>query len=297
MKRDTELTDVGAHDVQVAGALAERVAARFAPLPQVAAITLSGSLRSGGGDSASDVDIYVYGDGDALLEARHAIARDLAAPEAHIAIDERFWGPGDAWVDAATGINVDLIYFSPQWMEDQVARVLDRHEASVGYSTCFWHNVLTSRLLHDRDGWYAGLKQHAEQPYPDALRRAVFAMNYPILRNSPSSYRQQIDLAIRRRDRVSVSHRVAALLASYFDILFALNRAPHPGEKRLVQKASALSLLPARMAEQVETLIVGVGAPWEAQRTLEHVDALVDALDAVMPAEVDRSPGITGAER
>ena len=276
------MTDVGTHDMQVIGALAERVAARFALLPQVAAITLSGSLRSGGGDSASDVDIYVYADGDALLEARHAIAREFAAPEAHFAIDERFWGPGDAWVDGATGISVDLIYFSPQWMEDQIARVLERHEASVGYSTCFWHNVLTSRLLHDRDGWYTQLKQRAEQPYPDALRGAVFAMNYPILRDSPSSYRQQIDLAIRRRDRVSVSHRVAALLASYFDILFALNRTPHPGEKRLVQKASALPLLPERMAEQVETLIVGVGAPWEAQRTLEHIDTLVDALSVIL---------------
>jgi hypothetical protein len=29
---------------------------------------------------------------------------------------------------------------------------------------------------------------------------------------------------------VSLNHRTAALLASYFDVLFALNRVHHPGD-------------------------------------------------------------------
>ena len=143
--------------------LARRVARRFAALPQVVAVALGGSQAAGSEDSRSDVDLYVY----ARREVPLAFRRSLAGPGAEI--DNRFWEPGDEWTDRATRFAVDVMYRSPRWIEDQLDRVLVRHEASVGYSTCFWYNVQHSRALYDRDGWYRGLQLRARVSYPCLL--------------------------------------------------------------------------------------------------------------------------------
>jgi hypothetical protein len=112
--------------------------------------------------------------------------------------------------------------------------VLVRHEPSLGYSTCFWHTIRGGLALHDPDGWLAALKVRAAVPYPDALRAAIVARNRAALRGFPSAWEVQVGKAERRGDLVAANHRVAGLLASCFDIVFAVNRVPHPGEKRLL---------------------------------------------------------------
>ena len=48
-----------------------------------------------------------------------------------------------------------------------------------------------------------------------------------------------------------------ALVASYFDILFAFNRMSHPGEKRLIEQAARLCpRLPRNMAAQMESVLL-----------------------------------------
>jgi hypothetical protein len=166
------------------------------------------------------------------------------------------------------------MYRSPKWIEDQLDRVLLRHEASVGYSTCFWFNVLHSAALVDREGWYQNLQQKSREPYPEKLRQAIVAKNWPILRRNQSAYRHQIELALARDDAFSIHHRVTALLASFFDIWFALERAPHPGEKRL------LTHLPETWSRLVRNVLDS-----RPIMLLEAIDALLDPLDARLHSE------------
>ena len=58
------------------------------------------------------------------------------------------------------------------------------------------------------------------------------------------SFLYQVDKAVERNDLISINHRTTELLASYFDIIFALNEKLHPGEKRLLDHTKDLSILP-----------------------------------------------------
>jgi hypothetical protein len=60
------------------------------------------------------------------------------------------------------------------------------------------------------------------------------------------------------------------MLNSYFDVLFALNKELHPGEKRSLSYARALALQPEHMKEDVEALL--------QERRPGHVQKIVERL-------------------
>jgi hypothetical protein len=254
------------------------VAREFASLPQVEAVVLAGSRMSEFPDGDSDVDLYVYVTADVPLAERARIA----AGSPHAEIGNATWEPGDEWIDADTGTPVDVMFREVWWIEEQLDRVLVQHQASVGYSTCFWYNVLHSKALFDHTGWFEALQWSAQVKYPAELRRAIIAKNYPLLRRNQSSYLRQIELAAKRNDPVSVNHRVAALLASYFDVLFAVNELPHPGEKRLLQHAALCAKLPLEMERDVWGVAAAVGNG----SVVARMNDLVNGLDQLLRKEV-----------
>jgi len=242
------------------------LARRFGEIESVQAVVVAGSRGAGSADVQSDFDIYVY----ASNEIPHAFRRALLGDAAEI--DNRFWEPGDETIDGS-GRRIDIMYRSPQWIEDQLDRILVRHQASIGYTTCFWFNVLHSQPLFDR-GWFADFHKRINIEYPEALRRAIVAKNWPILRHNQSSYRRQIELALERNDAVSVQHRTTALLASFFDVWFALERRPHPGEKRL------LTHLPPEWGLRVRGILGSRDAG-----IVDAIDQLLDPLDSRLKKE------------
>lgn len=254
----------------------------FAALPQVQAIGLGGSLHAALNDAASDIDLYVFTRADVPLLAREAIVAQMGGAS-RADLNLNYWGPGNEWYDAATGIEIDVVYFDGEWMTAQVARVLQDCAPSVGYSTCFVATIAGLQVLHDPEGFLAALKAQAAQPYPEPLRRAIVAYNHPMLRGIIPSYFGQIEKALRRDDRVSLNHRVAALLASYFDIVFAVNRRWHPGEKRLLQQVEQCARLPRNCRADVHAVLAAAGSA--DPDLLLHVNALLDGLDARLREE------------
>jgi hypothetical protein len=258
------------------------IAQAFGTIPTVIAVALAGSLTSSFSDIKSDFDFYVYAKPDIPIDARESITRRLGKPEP-IEINNQFWETGDEWIDARTGRGVDITYRWPDWIEEQLGRVIDQHQASTGYTTCFWYNINVSEALYDPSGWFAKIKARADQPYPEPLRRAIIAKNYPILRKNISSYSHQLDKAIARRDLISINHRIAALMASYFDILFAVNRVLHPGEKRLLDfTVRYCSNLPEHIEADVRELLDAAAMP---RRIPSAIDTLVDHLDMLLVTE------------
>jgi hypothetical protein len=147
-------------------------------------------------------------------------------------IGNTFWELEDD-VTLLDGIDMDIIYRNLEDFARGIASVVDDCTAWNGYTTCMWHNLITSRILFDRTGRLQKLQARYQIPYPQKLKENIIARNMNLLSGMLPSFDTQIQKAENRGDLVSVNHRVTEFLASYFDILFALNEMTHPGEKRM----------------------------------------------------------------
>ena len=95
------------------------------------------------------------------------------------------------------------------------------------------------------------------------------------------AYRVQIDKAVKRRDLVSMNHRVSAFMESYFDILFALNKQTHPGEKRLIELCKAnCAILPENFEENLYALFYDLYAA--PDRVQGDIAAIIGKLQKIL---------------
>ena len=91
------------------------------------------------------------------------------------------------------------------------------------------------------------------------------------------SYLAQMKAAIARDDLINLNHRVAVWIASYSDILFAVNRRYHPGEKRLLVYMQGLPDLPEGAVEDVPRLCALAGSL--SSLIIEQVSGMLSRLD------------------
>ena len=224
-------------------------------LPQVEAIALGGSRATGRSDEKSDYDVYVYITDTISETQRRNILTNYCS---YMEIGNSFWELEDD-VTLANGIDMDIIYRNLADFEKMVSSVVTDCNSWNGYTTCMWHNLITSRILIDKNGNLRQLQEKFRIPYPPQLKANIVSNNMNLLSGMLPSFDTQIRKAERRGDLVSVNHRVTEFLASYFDIIFALNEMTHPGEKRMQQICSAeCSILPNHFDENLHKLFDGM---------------------------------------
>lgn len=224
-------------------------------LSQVEAIALGGSRATGRNDEKSDYDVYVYLDGPVEEARRREILTKYCR---YMEIGNSFWELEDD-VTLTDGIDMDIIYRNLDDFARGIASVVDDCTAWNGYTTCMWHNLITSGILYDRNGKLKQLQMRYQIPYPRKLKENIIANNLKLLSGMLPSFDGQIQKAENRGDLVSVNHRVTEFLASYFDILFALNEMTHPGEKRMQQIcAKECKILPEHFDSNLNRLFDGM---------------------------------------
>jgi hypothetical protein len=224
-------------------------------LPQVEAIALGGSRATGRNDEKSDYDVYIYLDGPVEEARRREILGKYCR---YMEIGNSFWELEDD-VTLTDGIDMDIIYRNLDDFARGIASVVDDCTAWNGYTTCMWHNLITSRILFDRSGKLSQLQKKYQIPYPKKLKENIISNNRKLLSGMLPSFDTQIRKAEIRGDLVSVNHRITEFLASYFDLLFALNEMTHPGEKRMQQICTTeCEILPEHFNENLNRLFAAM---------------------------------------
>ncbi|WP_314084104.1 DUF4037 domain-containing protein [uncultured Gemella sp.] len=181
-------------------------------------------------------------------------------------LENQFWEVEDNCT-LSDEIDIDIIYRNINDFENNIENVVEKHQASNGYTTCFWHNLKNSKVLYDPHKEFHNLQERFEVPFPEELKENIISKNFRLLTGNLPSYDKQIIKVFDRGDFVSVNHRIAAFIESYFDIIFAINELTHPGEKRMILYAKEHSkILPKDFEENMNELLNSMGS------TLEHVE-------------------------
>lgn len=233
----------------------------FSNLAQVEAIALGGSRAGEVFDEKSDYDIYLYCTGEVTEAEKRPILEKYCS---YLELSNHFWELEDN-CRLKNGIDMDILYRNLDDFVMDVASVVEQKNARNGYTTCMWHNLCTCKIVYDANGRLAEAKRRFSVPYPQELKRNIIDRNCKLLYAYMPAYSDQIRKAVKRNDLVSMNHRTAAFMESYFDVIFALNEQTHPGEKRLIRLAKErCAILPNHFEENIQKLYSNLFANPEA---------------------------------
>ena len=227
----------------------------FQSFPQIRAIAIGGSGTNKTSDNLSDIDVYVFVESDIPVQQRENIVKRFSSK---FEVGGEYFGSGDEfWVDKLN-LQFDVMYWNVNWFENIVDNIWFKHYPSNSYTTAFLFTLKNFEIIFDSDNWLLNLQNSIKTEYPKELKQNIIKRNIMLMKDKPfASYYEQIEKAIKRNDIVSTNHRIAAFLASYFDVIFAVNELLHPGEKRLIKYAKDnCKILPKEFEENINKLLV-----------------------------------------
>ncbi len=253
-----------------------RIIEEYKNFDGVEAIALGGSSAAKTSDTVSDYDIYVFTKTGYPLDIREKIAQKYSSK---YEVGGEYFGSGDEYFVDMLNVQFDVMYWNTDWFNGVVENVWEKHYPSNGYTTAFLYTLNNFKILYDKNGWLQSLQEKLKTPYPNELKENIIKRNLMLLKDKPfASYYEQIEKALNRGDIVSINHRIAAFLASYFDIIFAQNELLHPGEKRLVKFAlNNCKILPRDFERNVEKLLTQ-----SKENTLPILDDMIIALREIL---------------
>jgi len=231
--------------------MVEQLFKELSLLEEVEAIALGGSRAGENYDEKSDYDVYLYVNFPISEEKRKNILQKFCS---YMEIGNSFWEYEDNCV-LNNGIEIDILYRDMKDFMKGIERVVAEYHPSNSYTTCMWHNLITCKILYDKNGTLEKYKNKYTINYPKQLKENIIKRQLELIDSSMPAYPNQIKKAILRKDFVSINHRITEFLASYFDLLFAINEITHPGEKRLIQLCKKqCKILPENFEENLNSL-------------------------------------------
>jgi hypothetical protein len=219
-----------------------QIIAAVADLPGFAAISLGGSVASGLADASSDLDLHVYW--RAPLAEPSARAERLAhvADAGSVEVEILTWGLEDHL--RVQGRLVELIYVPLDELLAEAERAYGAGLISQGYTTSRLFYATNGRILHDPGGDFGAIQARLLAGYPEPTRRLLLRHHPELLRYNLGTLR----IGQARGDLLFAQHCRTVVQEIFFNLLFALNRRYHPGEKRLLIHGERCPLGPADMA-------------------------------------------------
>lgn len=252
----------------------------FARFAQVESMAIGGSRALKKNDEYSDYDVYVYCKEEIPVEDRKVVLEKYCS---RMELGNCYRECEDNCI-MEDGVVLNIIYRNTDAFLASIEEVVEGHQAKNGCTTCTWHSLLTGRIAYDKGGRLAQAKQKYMVRYPQPLKQNIISYNMQLIKYGTDTYLEQITRAMKRGDLISINREIHKFLASYFDVIFAVNEKLHPGEKRLLDICGKeCRVLPDNFERNIKALLLNM---CKDPTAISYVNTMLLELEKVLGQEL-----------